>query len=268
MSRRFLTSQPPVPQPRVPVPPTSQLLIDVHQDLAARPKQRPITKEDIVALKQERQKLLDERTQLKTKIARLEVQSKRSARTANTNPQLLNQLDREYMSVEHMIMQQRAQINELLMSDNAAQRQELQEEAKIIYQERMRLQELQVQQQIALNDAKRELAELMESDGPAVYERQAQRIEALEEKLKKYEHANSKLAAKVKSLKAKKALEEESAAGAIGGRTAQLRAQIREAEKATEEIEAKITQSVEKHKQVMKALHLSLLQRGIDTEET
>jgi predicted RNase H-like nuclease (RuvC/YqgF family) len=108
----------------------------------------------------------------------------------------------------------------------------------------------------------------MESDGPAVYERQAQRIEALEEKLRKYEHANSKLAAKVKSLKAKKALEEESAAGAIGGRTAQLRAQIREAERATEEIESKIAQSVEKHKQVMKALHLSLLQRGIEAEET
>jgi hypothetical protein len=227
-----------------------------------------VTKEDIIELKQERQKLLEERTQLKTKIARLEVQSKRSTRTANTNPQLLNQLDREYLSVEHMIIQQRAQINELLMSDSAAQRQELQEEAKIIYQERIRLQDLQVQQQIALNDAKRELAELLETDGPAVYERQAHKIEALEAKLKRYEHANDKLAAKVKSLKTKKALEEEAATGAIGNRAAQLRAQIREAERATEEIEEKITQSVEKHKNVMKQLHLTLLQRGISLEDT
>jgi chromosome segregation ATPase len=227
-----------------------------------------VTKEDIIELKQERQKLLEERTQLKTKIARLEVQSKRSARTANTNPQLLNQLDREYLSVEHMIIQQRAQINELLMSDSAAQRQELQEEAKIIYQERIRLQDLQVQQQIALTDAKRELAELLETDGPAVYERQARKIEALEAKLRRYEHANDKLAAKVKSLKAKKALEEESATGAIGNRATQLRSQIRETESATEEVEEKITQSVEKHKNVMKQLHLTLLQRGIVAEET
>jgi hypothetical protein len=52
----------------------------------------------------------------------------------------------------------------------------------------------------------------------------------------------------------------------IGVRTAQMRAQIREAERATEEIEAKIAQSVERHTQEMKALRLSLLQRGIDAE--
>jgi hypothetical protein len=267
MSRRYTPPAPPPHGPRQSSQHTS-LLIDSHQDIAAHSRARPVTKEDIIELKLERQKLIEERTQLKTKIARLEVQSKRSARTANTNPQLLNQLDREYLSVEHMIMQQRAQINELLMSDSAAQRQELQEEAKIIYQERVRLQELQLQQQITLNDAKRELEDLLASDGPEVYERQAQRIEALEAKLKKYEHANSKLASKVKTLKAKKALEEESAAGAIGNRAAQIRAQIREAERATEEIEDKIAQSVEKHKEVMKSLHISLLQRGIDSQDT
>ena len=246
----------------------TSLLIDSHQDpVAPKSRQRPVTKEDIMELKLERQKLIEERTQLKTKIARLEVQSKRSARTATANPQLLTQLDREYKTVEHMIMQQRAQINELLMSDNAAQRQELQEEAKIIYQERVRLQDLQLQQQITLNDAKRELTELLATDGPAVYERQQKRIEALEAKLKKYEHANKKLAAKVKSLKAKKALEEESASGAIGSRAAQIRAQIRDAERATEEIEDKIAKSVEKHKQVMKSLHISLLQRGMEAPD-
>jgi hypothetical protein len=53
--------------------------------------------------------------------------------------------------------------------------------------------------------------------------------------------AREKLAAKVKSLKANKALEEESATGAIGSRAAQPRVQIREAERATEEIEENIT---------------------------
>lgn len=231
--------------------------------LGSRSKSRQITKEDINELKIEKQKLLEEKQQLKSKITRLEVQSKRSVRTTNANPQLLTQLDREYKTVEHMIMQQRAEINELLMSDNAAQRQELQEEAKIIYQERVRLQDLQLQQQITLNEAKKELNALLSSDGPAVFEKQAQKIELLEQKLQKYEHANKKLADKVKALKEKKALEEQSAAGAIGVRAAQIRAQIKEAEKATEEIEEKIAQSVEKHKQVMKTLQISLLQGGM-----
>lgn len=242
--------------------------LDAHMNsIPNRQKQRQITKEDIDELKIEREKLLEEKSQLKAKIARLEVQSKRSVRTANANPQLLTQLDREYKTVEHLIMQQRAQINELLMSDNAAQRQELQEEAKIIYQERVRLQDLQLQQQITLNEAKKELNELLASDGPAVFEKQAKKIESLEEKLRKYEHANKKLAAKVKALKAKKALEEESAAGAIGSRAAQINAQIKEVVKATNEIEEKISKSVEQHKKVMKQLQISLLQRGMDPQD-
>jgi hypothetical protein len=67
------------------------------------------------------------------------------------------------------------------------------------------------------------------------------------------------LAAKAKCLKAKKVLEEEFATCA---------AQLREAERATEEIEEKITQSVEKHKNVMKQLYLTILQRGISADYT
>ncbi|OHS96066.1 hypothetical protein TRFO_37822 [Tritrichomonas foetus] len=250
------------------VPHHTSLLIDSHPEpVSVKAKQRPITKDDINELKIERQKLIDERTQLKTKIARLEVQSKRSARTSNANPQLLSQLDREYKTVEHLIMQQRAQINELLMSDNAAQRQELQEEAKIIFMERTRLMDMQLQQQISLNEAKKELSELLANDGPTVYEKQANRINSLEAKLKKYLSANEKLTSKVKTLKSKKALEEEAATGTIGTRANQIRAQIRDAERATEDIEEKIAKSIQKHKEVMKSLQISLIQKDLDAPE-
>ena len=248
-------------------PHNTSLLIDSHPDpISPKSKQRPITKEDINELKIERQKLLDERTQLKSKIARLEVQAKKSARTSNANPQLLAQLDKEYKTVEHLIMQQRAQINELLMSDNAAQRQELQEEAKIIYMEKVRLQDLQMQQQISLNDSKRELNDLLETDGPAVLERQEKRIESLEEKLSKYNAINERLASKVRILK--KTLEEEAATGTIGNKANQLRQQIKEAEKATKDIDDKIKNSIEKHKEIMKKLSGSTGNDSPKEEET
>lgn len=225
----------------------------------SRYKHRQITQDDINQLKLELQKLQEERKQLNIKIARLEVQAKRAARTTNANPKLLTQLDREYKNVEHMIMQQRAQINELLISDAAAQRQELQEEAKIIYLERIRLQDLQLQQQMALNDAKKELEELLASDGPAKFHAQAQKISELEEKLAKYEHANKKLTDKVKRLKASKMQEQDGIDGS--SKAAMIRKQIRETEAATEEIERKIQESTEKHKDVMKSLQISLLNR-------
>lgn len=225
-----------------------------------------VTKEDINDLKIEKQRLIEERQQLKAKIVRLETQSKRSARTGTTNQNLLTQLDREYKSVEHLIMQQRAQINELLRSDNAAERQELQEEAKIIYQERLRLHDLQIQQQIDLNQAKKELDDLLSSDGPAVFEKQARKINELEEKLRKYEKANKKLSEKIKKLKQEKKLQEESQSGAISIRANQLKSQIREVEQKTEEIEAKIKESKQKHEEVMKQIRQSLLDLGVKTE--
>ena len=226
-------------------------------------QKRVITKEDINELKIEKQKLIDERTQLKAKIARLEIQSKRPARIANVNPQLLTQLDREYKAIENQVQRQRSQLNSLLSSDSAAQRQELQEESKILYQERIRLQELQLQQQITLNEAKNELKRLMASDGPEVLEKQEKKIKMLEEKLRKYKHANHKLASKVKNMKTQRELQEETQTISYENRVAKLRAQIRRVEKATEEVEDKIADSIEKHQNVMNSLKISLLQKEI-----
>lgn len=243
--------------PHVSIQDTS-LLIDLHPDpIPLKAKNRPITNEDIHDLKIERQKLIDERTQLKSKIARLEVQSKKSAKTSNVNPALISQLDHEYKTVEHLIMQQRAQINELNMSDNAAQRQELQEEAKIIYMEKIRLSNQINQEEIALDDLRQQLDYLEHSDGSEVFNRQQKRIEQLETKFKKYSKENERLSARVKTLRTRKQLEEEAASGNVGNMANQLRAQIKEIEKATDEVDEKIKNSIEKHKQVMQNLKQS-----------
>ncbi|EAY21157.1 hypothetical protein TVAG_283270 [Trichomonas vaginalis G3] len=240
------------------------ILHDPRRDkgVNSRLKSAHVTKEDVNDLKIEKQRLIDERTQLKAKIVRLETQSKRSTRTGTSNQNLLTQLDREYKSVEHLIKQQNAQINELLRSDNAAERQELQEEAKIIYQERLRLHDLQCQQQLDLNQAKRELDELLSTNGPAVYEKQANKIQMLEEKLKKYENANAKLAAKIKKLKQEKKIQEETQSGQVGMRAEQLRAQIKEVEQKTDEIEQKIRDSKEKHEKIMKEIRQSIIDQN------
>ena len=239
------------------------ILHDPRRDkTGSRLRSARVTKEDVNDLKIEKQQLIEERTQLKAKIVRLETQSKRSTRSGTSNQNLLTQLDKEYKSVEHLIMQQRAQINELLRSDNAAERQELQEEAKIIYQERLRLHDLQCQQQIELSEAKKELDELLSTNGPAVYEKQANKIKLLEDKLKKYEHANAKLAAKIKKLKQEKKIQEETQSGQIGMRAEQLRAQIKEVEDKTAEIEEKIRTSKENHEEAMRRIRQSILDQN------
>jgi chromosome segregation ATPase len=223
-----------------------------------------VSKDDVNDLKIEKQQLIDERTQLKAKIVRLEAQSKRSTRAGTSNKNLLTQLDKEYKSVEHLVMQQRAQINQLLRSDNAAERQELQEEAKNIYQERLRLQDLQLQQQKELSDAKMELDELLRTNGPAIYEKQNQKIKVLEDKLMKYENANARLAEKIRKLKEEKRTQDESQAGQINSRADQLRMQIKEVEDKTAEIEEKIRASKENHEKVMDRIRQSIIDQGSD----
>lgn len=238
----------------------TSLLIDLHPEpIPLRLKNRPITNEDIHELKIERQKLLDERTQLKTKIARLEVQAKKSAKSSNINPQLLNQLDRDYKTVEHLIMQQRARINELKNSDSAAQREELQEEAKIIFMEKRRLTDQLKQEEISLNDMRKERDMLIQNDGPEVFSKQQDRIEQLETKLKKYNRENERLAARVKTLKARKQLEEEAQNGNQGQMANQIRAQIKDIEEKTEEIDEKIRRTVEQHEEILEKLKNSTL---------
>ena len=145
-------------------------------------------------------------------------------------------------------------------------RQELQEEAKIIYQERLRLHDLQIQQQRELEEAKSELDELLATNGPAIFEKQANKIKNLEDKLRKYEKANANLAAKIKKLKQDKKIQEETQSGQIGMRAEQLRSQIKEVEEKTAEIEEKIRTSKENHEEIMRKIKQSMIEQTPTTQ--
>jgi chromosome segregation ATPase len=219
-------------------------------------------------LRQQLQQLTEERDRLKAQLQkRAELQSKRPPRVLAVSPQFTSPSDREYATLSQQVLELRAQLAQIMQSDNAFRREELQEEAKVLYQEWKRLQDVTFQQQIAVSDAQKELDELLAEDGPAQFERQSNQITELQEKLKKYEHANAKLDRKVKKLAAQREREAESQNGAAAAEIADLKRQIEEVERATREVQENIQKSKERHQQVMKSLQASLEQKGIATPQ-
>lgn len=221
-------------------------------------RRAPVTKEEIDELKRQKLTLEEERRLLKTKIARMEVQTKRGDRPLTTNKQLWDQLNREYNALEKIIEDQHRQVAELNLSDRAALCLELKEECKIVLQERLRLQDVQLNQQLALNDSKKELDELLATDGPDVIPGQIERIKKLEAKLRKYHHANKKLKAKVRSLREARAYTADTNTEEVERRAEQIRRQIRDVEEATKRNNEKYEQSRERHEALVKKLRAAV----------
>ena len=221
-------------------------------------RKAPVTKEELDDLKRQKLALLEEKKLLKTKIARMEVQTKRGDRPLTTNKQLWDQLNREYNALEKIIEDQHRQVAELNLSDRAALCLELKEECKIVLQERLRLQDVQLNQQLALNDSKRELDELLENDGPDVIPEQNERIRKLEAKLHKYHHANKKLKAKVRSLREARAYSADTNNEEVQRRSEQIKRQIRDVEEATRKNNEKYEQSRERHEALVKKLRAAV----------
>lgn len=225
---------------------------------------RNITKEDIENLVKERNNLLIERKNLKARIARLEMQSKRANRTAHQNQCVLTHVDQEYRAIEHEIVEKRAEINSLISSDKAAQWHELRESIRLAFEEQLRLQDQQVEKQIYINDTKAQWEELMRTDGPDVYQCQKEIIEQLKQKLEKYKKSNMRLEKKIQTLRDKRDIQNDIQDKQPGGTVSLLRAQIKQAENASAGIEDRIQKAITKHSEVMKQLHNRLLQSGLD----
>jgi aromatic ring-opening dioxygenase catalytic subunit (LigB family) len=170
--------------------------------------------------------------------------------------------DREYSELSQEIVAMRSELTLLLLSDNALHREELQEEAKVLYQEWRRLQDSAFEKQIAISDAKKELDDALDEEGAVMYDRQAKQIVELSEKLARYEHANRKLAHKIKKLKA----EREQAV--VGGGRQEIARQIENVEKETLDIEERIRSAKENHQKVMSSLRASLRAAGVAQEDT
>ena len=250
-------------------PPPVSLLADNHNSSSSSvSSRRNITHDDINRLKIEKSQLVDEISTLKARIARLEMQTRRTKRTANENARFLTHTDFEYRSVEHLLIQQRAEINELLMSDKAAQTHELKESLKLIYEEQERLKDIQLEKQMEINDAKNEWEEILRTDGPDVYDQQSLILSELNEKLQKFKKANLKLEHKVAKMRDQREIETSltDESEAPKKQSEKLRRLIREEEKAVKEMDEKIEASIQQHAQIMKQLHIELLQTGLEND--
>lgn len=227
---------------------------------------KEITQEDVNRLMAEKHRLQQEAVKLKTRISRLEMQNKLKERTISENPRFLTHNEFEYRAIEQQLIQQRAAINELLMSDKAAQIYELKESIRLIFEEKERLKDLQLEKQMEINTKKAEWDELQRTDGPEIFNQQIIIINELKDKLTKFRKANEKLRLKVENLKDQKEIETKLAGGQPKRQTDYLRILIRDAEEATKKVDEKIEESIFQHAEVMKGLHIELLQKGLDKD--
>jgi hypothetical protein len=197
-----------------------------------------------VALRKELKRLTDERHYLRFQLRQ---RAERNSRSPT---------DRDYSALSQEVVAMRSELTVLLQSDKALHREELQEEAKVLYQEWLRLQDCALDQEVALNDAKKEL----DDDTSATYDRQARQIAELTDKLEKYEHANTKLAQKIKRMRTGKE------GVAVTDREEIVR-KIEDVEKKTLDIEERIRNAKENHQKVMSSVRASLRAAGVAQED-
>jgi chromosome segregation ATPase len=216
-------------------------------------RDKPVTKEEVQALKARKLQLLDEKDRLRAQISRIEIQTKRGGRPFSINQQLFDELDHQYRSLSQLIEDQNRQIAELNLSDTAALYRELQEEAKVIYQEQKRLEDACAHQQAALEESNAELEQLLKTDGPEALTVQIEKLAKLEAKYAKYTRANRRLKKKVTSLQTTK-IREDVNADEIQHRAAELERQIAEVHAATAQNLEKYEQSQREHEEVIARL--------------
>ena len=101
-------------------------------------KKEPITQDEILNLKLEKQRLIEERTRIKTKITVFSDKAKKPP--AVRSRQVQQSLERQIKTLEAMVEERKEQLHTIIYSDRAAEITELQEESKILALEIVRLQ--------------------------------------------------------------------------------------------------------------------------------
>jgi predicted nucleic acid-binding Zn-ribbon protein len=218
-------------------------------------------RDEIEGLKRQKLELLEEKKRLRSRLARIEVESQRPLR-ATWNPRLITQLDREYHDLQYQIEAQRKELAALKLTDDAATVSELQEEAKIVYLERVRLEQYQVQQQQELSDIRQEYDDLMRAEGPEAIENQQRKIHSYQEKLERYKNANRKLSAKIKTARARRAFDSEEGREKIRVRAEELDQEIAKTREETAELQKLIDESKAEHRAEMRDLRTQSSQRS------
>ncbi|OHT03097.1 hypothetical protein TRFO_29563 [Tritrichomonas foetus] len=216
-----------------------------------------VTKEEIMVLKSRRNELSEEKKLLKTKIARLQVQTKKIGKLPHVipnNTSLLEQLQKEYNILENLISSQTQKIRDIKISDNACYISELKEEAIVVHNERLRLQDIQIQMTCEVNKSQEELEDLIRNNSYDVIEKQREKMKKYEEKLAKYKKVNKRLAKKVKVIRRENAQRANLEDAQLEHRKQEILLKIREVRRATKNYEKKLENSKIEHAENVKII--------------
>lgn len=167
---------------------------------AIRNSREPITIDDIINLKREKQNLTQERYLLKAKLARFTDVSRRP-NTAKRDIQIANSLEKEVRTLENLTAAKRAEINDLIYSDRAAQVTELQEESKMLHLESLRLKRAKLDTEAEIKQLSADLESTCEKYSPQVLTKQQKQIKAIEKEIKMQNEKNESIQKKIDEAK-------------------------------------------------------------------
>ena len=212
------------------------------------------------AIREEIQSLLNQKQTLETRRDDLQKRIDALQRVCNYKPSddgYDTKLDDEYQALFDIIEKQKDEINKLKQTDEAALRQELQEEVKTAYLERMRLQGLQMQQQQDYCEVVDKYNAMKSKEGPEAIQRVKAKIEHYEEVLEKYKRSNHKIKTKIETMKANMAFVGEEGRMKIEKRRDEINSQIEKTKDEIADIEAQIEIEKENHRKKLRDIRLN-----------
>ena len=160
-----------------------------NQMAAIKNSKDPVTIDEIISLKREKQNLTQERYLLKAKLARFNDASRRP-NPPNRNQQIANSLEKQVKTLEQLISVKKAEIAELIGSDRAALVTELQEESKMLHLESQRLKKAKQDTELELKRLSMELEVACEKYSPQVLSKQGKEIKKVEKDIEQQKTRN------------------------------------------------------------------------------
>ncbi|EAY14712.1 hypothetical protein TVAG_038180 [Trichomonas vaginalis G3] len=152
--------------------------------------------DEIGVLKREKQNLIQEKSLLKAKIARLTTRAKKPQSFA-TNSAVQNSLERELHQIEQMTANYRSEIALIKQSDRAAIIDELQEECLMLHMELIRMRSKKSEAEKENKDLQQLLQEKQSEFSREVLSKQKKEIKSLQKEIALQQSRNEIIAEKV-----------------------------------------------------------------------
>lgn len=145
-----------------------------------------ITMDDILAIRRQKQLLLQEKAEIVAKIARIEQLSTHHQSDA-INKQIADSLEKQVKNMERLIEEKKSETSSVINSDTAASITETQEESKIYHLELVRLKEEKANIEAENLEASQKLEAMLEEYDPSQLRKVEEQIANLKIQIKKIE---------------------------------------------------------------------------------